>query len=69
MPATQKTKLRQVRLDLGLTTVQLAARARISLPTLWKMEKGFYVRRRYWGQVAQALRIPVKELFPELADD
>ena len=62
------TKLKEIREDLGLTTVQLAARARISPVTLWRMEKGLHVRRRSRGQVAQALGIPVKELFPEPAD-
>jgi len=61
-------RLKEVRESLGLSQVQVAARAGVCISTLVKMEKGGRVHRRSMGRVAQALRIPIAELFDEGPD-
>lgn len=59
------TNVRRMRIELGLTQVELAQRAHVSAPTISRMESG--VRARFFidsvCRVAQALGTTVEEAF------
>ena len=63
------TRLKQIRESRGLTQVQLSVRARVAVRTIATAEAGrTKPQRRLQARLAQALRVPMAELFPETSD-
>jgi len=63
------TRLRETRQNQGLTLLQLSFRAHVSVSSIVRAEKGGTIERRLRGRLAQALKTPLSELFPEGPDD
>jgi transcriptional regulator with XRE-family HTH domain len=49
--------IRQLREDAGLTTTELAAKAGVSVQTLYRIERGEPVSRMYVARVCKALNV------------
>lgn len=66
MKTLEKNRLREFRLSKGLTQVELAATAEVSLSTIsWLENDTRNVSRRKKIKIASALGLPIDELFPE----
>jgi len=60
------TRLREIRQRYRLSQVELSCRSRVSVRTISTAEAGRTIpRRRLQARLAQALRTPISELFPE----
>jgi len=60
-----KTKIRQVRESLGLSQVEVAAKAGVSLTTVFKVESGQHVTHRTKCKIARALGVPINEVLDD----
>jgi len=66
------TNLRKLRLSEGLTQLQLASAADISLNTVWKIENAtdhdelLRVDTWTWRLLAQVLKVGVRDIYPNI---
>ena len=56
-------RLREIRLERGLSQIELAVQAHVSVTLISFIEKGRPVTRRKKIQIARSLKMPVTELF------
>jgi len=60
-----KSKLRQIREGLGLSQVEAAVKAGISVSQYWKAETGKMVSRRCLCKIARAFGVRVDEVLDD----